>query len=293
MKLRYLLFVFSVVLFSCSSDDSSNVEEGNPAITGDFVGYTQTFNQSGDVYDYTYEDGKWLSMEVNGDLWIELQYNDEDQLVRITENSQNFSTDLQFGYDESGQLISVQEYDESTDSFMPREITYSGDVIKVDKLSTGDNSGRVVFTFDNDQLSKFEDFNGDSMLLHSDELEYDEGGNVIQNTIFTSYSGLSITEVFGYEYDDKPNPLAGFFQNYTLPFLIYGSKAKLVNYEISTAIRAFGTNNRITNIYPASYSENQKLDIEVDYNGEQITTQTFIFRPQEAVIQVIEFLYSE
>lgn len=297
MKLHFSTLIISLFLFSCSSDSPSDTNDDDPSEPSEinnFVGYTQTFNQTGDVYSYTYEDDKWLNLEVNGNLWVELTYNENDQLVRITEDRENFFTDLQFEYDDSGNLSSVKEYDDVSNSFMERDITYSGNTVEVQKLNTTEeNSGQVVFTFNNDRFSKFEDFDGDAMLVHSDELQYDNRGNVIQNTIYTSYSGLSLTEVFGYEYDEQPNPQEDFFQEYTLAFLIWGSKNKFFNYEISTAIRMFGPNNRIANIYPATYTENQKLEIEVDYDGDIITTQTFIFRPEEAVIQVLEYLYSE
>ncbi|MCM4155567.1 hypothetical protein [Gramella sp. AN32] len=295
MKLRFCTIILSILISSCSSDSATDSNDDNPVgISGDFVGYTTTFNQTGTIYNYTYEDGKWLSLEVNGDLWVEIEYNDNDELVRITEDREDIFTDIQFEYDGSGSLIAVKEFDAESNSFKDRAITYSGNIVELEKLNTTEeNSGKVVFTFNDDRFMKFEDFDGDAMLVHSDELQYDSSGNVIQNKIFTSYSGLTITEEFGYEYDDMANPLQDFFQDYTLAFLIYGSKVKFFNYEISTAIRVFGPNNRTANIYPSSYTENQKLDIENEYNGTTIKTQSLIFRPENAVIQVNEFLYSE
>lgn len=289
-------FCFSVVLLSCSGEDSPRDDGEESGNIGNFIGYKQTYSQSGDVYEHSYADGKLLKTTINGQTKLEVDYNDSDQLVRMTEYvAGEVYTDLKYSYDSSGELSAVEEYDAESGNFVNRQINWSGDKLEVQKLNTTQaNSGRVVFTFNNGRLDLFEDFNGSGTLLHSDDLSYDASGNVTQNSVYTFYEGLgSITEVFGYEYDDKANPLQYFFQNYTLPFLIFGSKQKLYNYEITTALRAFGPNNRVKNIYPSTYSENQKLDIEVEYDGDAIMSQTFIFRPEDAVIQYLEFLYSE
>lgn len=298
MKNFHLLFLTFLALSfnACSNDDSPQEQEKGNEVLGNFIGYEQTYSQTGDIYKTVFEEGKFLSTTINGEKKLDIEYNDADELVRITEYSNGeLFTDLKYTYDESGNLAGVSEYDMESGNFKTRELIESGNKVEVKKLNTTENnSGKVVFTFENDRFSLFEDFNSNGDLLHSDDLTYDSDGNVVKNSVYTFYEGLgSVTEVFGYEYDDKKNPMEYFYQEYTLPFLIYASKQKLYSYEITTAIRAFGPNNRNKNIYPSSYSENQRLDIEVEYEGDAIKSQTFIFRPQEAVIQYLEFLYSE
>lgn len=290
MKTFYLLPVLVFFLYSCSSDSEGNSgDDDNPGANLDFTGYVQTFLQTGDELVHSYEEDKWMQTTVEGDMMLDLQYDAEDNLVRIVETRNGNLIDLQYEYDSAGELSKILEYDVESESFQERSFNYSGNRLEVSKI----DGGQVVFTFQDDRLLKFEDFSA-SGLVHSEEYAYDSRGNITENRVYSNISDIyEITEVFGYEYDDANNPLAPFFNTYQIPFLIYASKEKLYNYELTTAVRAFGPNNREVTIYPESYTENQKLEIENEYEGNDITFQTLIHRPSETVIQTLEFLYND
>ncbi|MCB0470007.1 MAG: hypothetical protein KDC51_05320 [Flavobacteriaceae bacterium] len=271
-KLILTLILLNTILFSCSSDDSSNNSEPEPT-TSKLV-KTEKISETRKV-DYTYNSNDLIS-SLNGTnnsfgYNSDFTYNSENRLtewIYQETGSSSYSDTYVYTYNTNGLLSGYSANSEDV------TITYNGNTITLTGTIEGDANSQAELELNNNGLIiKFTESN------QYTNFEYDLNGNLISAQ---SYDNLdNLLSEFTIQYDDKINPFygqlesiyierfieffwefdgiyIGGFEGYSFPFL--KNNITSIN-EVSAGATTF------------SYtydSESYPINVNVDYSGDTV-----------------------
>jgi len=271
-KLILTLILLNVILFSCSSDDSSNNPEPEPT-TSKLV-KTEKISETRKV-DYTYNSNDLIS-SLNGTYnsfgYIsDFTYDSENRLTEWNyqeTGSSSYSDTYTYTYNSNGLLSSYSANSEDV------TITYNGNTITLTGQIEGDTNAQAELELDNNGLI--------IKLTESNQYTnfgYDSNGNLISAKSYDNSDNL-LSE-FIIQYDNKTNPFygqlesiyierfieffwefdgiyIGGFEGYSFPFL--KNNITSIN-EVSGGTTSF------------SYTydnENYPTNVNIDYSGDTV-----------------------
>jgi len=206
------LFALALVVFSCSSDDSSDDGMLPGGSSGTLIKTVKKVISGGVVdeqFDYEYNAlgniTKLTSVTVYGVTTTTFDYDADDRIVSFTEVKTDPFNDIRtevnyFEYDNDLAVGICQDitYDNETSSF---------DDPEVDKIEFDYNASQYVSMFTHYYEEYAEDYTCDDVtsMSNTEDLEYDATGNMVRyenSDYFWTPSYLT------YTYDDKNHPYA-------------------------------------------------------------------------------------
>lgn len=241
-KLAFTLFAISILLFSCSSDES--IDNSNKIL--EHVEITNNSNNDIEI-EYFSNDGKFINSYKNNSLTHENTYNSNDLLIKKTYYQNNeIILENTFTYNENGVLNSVHEFNTfNTPQNQDRPITWIDNKMIIPYLNNNGNVDVYEFSFnDSDLLINFKHKLEDGYIFFNSNYEYDANDNVIRKYGTNLYQSFDVT----YTYDDKNNPYFLLQKRYKkIDFIMLGKRIQNTNiYLIDDLITSFGKNNYLS-----------------------------------------------
>lgn len=267
------LILFNILIFSCSSDDSTEPQEPEP--TENKLVKTEKISDTRKV-DYTYDSNDLLTSLTgvyNSFGYVfDFSYDSTNKLTEWSyqENgSGTFSSDTFFTYDSSGKLTS---YDAVNLTYNGNIITATGTIegnqnatILLETNADGliikltENDNYTVFEYDSDRnLIVAENYNNSNVLMSAYNVSYDQKLNPFYGQMESIYVERFIE--FFYPFD-------GFyfsgFEGYSFPFLKNNVTSISENtIEFTTYNYTYDTENYPINVNGNSSGDIIEFDIE-------------------------------
>lgn len=203
-KLILILILLNVILFSCSSDDSSNNpdQKPEPEPTTSKLVKTEKISETRKI-DYTYNSNDLIS-SLNGTYnsfgYIsDFTYDSENRLTEWNyqeTGSSSYSDTYTYAYNSNGLLSSYSANSEDA------TITYNGNIITLTGQIEGNaNSHAEIELNNNGLIIKFTESN------QYTNFGYDSNGNLVSAQSYDNTDNL-LSE-FTIQYDEKINPFYG------------------------------------------------------------------------------------
>jgi hypothetical protein len=208
MKNIALMFLFSVLFFSCEKEKPLIVENGDiPLISKVLIG--------GEIYmEYSYNGANLVTEEKSKFHYTRHNYNEINQLI-----SSDLYFDLRSVSSNSIVLEAAMNRKEwvspaNTQKSISHSLEYNikGELVRKSFIKPSDDNNHIVeFLYENDRIVRLTRYNNNSIPGYTDYL-YDNNGNIIKQMNYTvSSAGVAdLTTATEYEYDNMNNPYQSF-----------------------------------------------------------------------------------
>jgi len=208
MKKALLLFLFSLIIFSCEKDRLLTVENTDiPLISKVLIG-NETY------MEYSYNEANLVTEEKSKFHYTKHIYNDNNQLTKS-----DFYWDLSIASSDSRVLEAAMNRKEwvnpdNTAKSMTHSLEYNnnGQLIRKSYIrATDSNTDYNEFTYENDRISRQTIYSRNVLSNYIDYV-YDGKGNLIKESKYqvSSTAGNELLTTTEYEYDNMKNPYQTF-----------------------------------------------------------------------------------
>jgi hypothetical protein len=208
MRKIAMIFVFSLILFSCEKDNQLIIENTDiPLISKVLIG--------GEIYmEYSYNSANLVNEEKSKFHYTKHTYNDMNQLVKS-----DFYWDVSMASSNSSVIEAAMNRKEWVNpDNTPKSISHSlkynsnGQLIRKSYIRPSVNTTEFVeFLYENDRIVRATGYYNNSKSGYTD-YKYDEKGNITEQTkyIISSTGIAELTTTTEYEYDNMHNPYQSF-----------------------------------------------------------------------------------
>jgi hypothetical protein len=253
MKKVALLFVFSLVFFSCEKEKQLVIENTDiPLISKVLIG--------GEIYmEYSYNSANLVTEEKSKFRYTKHTYNDMNQLVKS-----DFYWDMSIASSNSTVLEAAMNRKEwvspdNTPKSISHSLEYNSENHLIQKSYIRPSSNvpdYQKFLYENDRIVRATGYNNNSISGYTDYI-YDDNGNITKQTkYFISSTGIAeLSTTTEYEYDNMHNPYQSFKRLTTLG--VYTNPNNITKETVTIQYEVFPSTEKVQ-ITENSYEYNDK-----------------------------------
>ncbi len=208
MKKIVVLFLFSLIFFSCEKDKPLIVENTDIPLLSKVIIGDETY------MEYSYNDANLVTEEKSKFHYTRHMYNDKNQLTKS-----DFYWDISMASSDSHVLEAAMNREEwvnpdNTAKSLTQGLEYNnnGELIRKSYIRPSvSNSEYNEFTYENGRIVKITGYYINSIASYTNYI-YDDNGNITKQTKYTvSPSGIAeLATTTEYEYDNMHNPFLAF-----------------------------------------------------------------------------------
>ena len=240
--IKIILISLSIILFSCSSDDNSDLPEILPETIK--LVKSEKLSDTNKV-EYLYNDNNLISSSTgvsNNITWVEYAiYNSNQDIIKLNSQesgSSTYSNIYVFNYDSQNRLINYSAKTEDVN------LEYNGNKVIL--------TGRIEGYFDSEAELELNNAGIITKFIENNQytiFEYDTKGNM---TTAKSYdNNNNLTQEFSISYDNKINPFYNAISYYCLfMYTLYHLNIPITNKKVQSYILS----TYFISTYPKTYT---------------------------------------